>query len=628
MRERGEQGRGESRLEVPLGEAGKAVLEGDRLALLRQLQPARRLSGRLREDGGVRGAAAPPGATAAAVEDRQLGIPPAGDGGDLLLRLEDLPLGRQIAAVLAGVGVPDHDLETSVRRDSPVFEELRDDAGSRSQVVDRLEERHRTHVARPQLEQPVHVGRRAHARDDDRTRRARAVALAGPAQGLQQGLRPLAPRPQVLRVQTQVECRNVKAEQLHATAKRGQLAVRDPSASVLAEAAVEQIEVGSEVGRRPVSGLGSPLEHAVEATPDEGQLPAVRLLCVSASDLRQVGGQLGLVSGERLDELRRDPDHARRDRERPSELPHVLPVATDHEQASARERLLDGVRAGCRIPVRVTADPRAERERAGSTGEPRPVLGEDSFRCVEQAALEEPDSLPDLVAHSRPRRADLIRLPDQRDLARQLVANVLAGLEPLQQPAQPDVRHEYPASRRLGRMRRQHELQRDARSSLGQLGRRYPRVVEALEGCGERLPAGAPFAIVAPPPSDPVVLLGQVGELKVDGERPQHCCLALEREGAYLSLESCPELGAPARPRLARERPDPLDRVEELGALLLDEHLTERFPEKPNIAAEHVREHDRVIPRSTPRRLVRALFRPYSPIGGSRLPYRRQSELR
>ena len=366
-----------------------------------------------------------------------------------------------------------------------------DDAGSRSQVVDRLEERHRTHVARPQLEQPVHVGRRAHARDDDRARRTRAVAFAGPVQGLQQGLRPLASRLHVLRVQTYVECRNVKAEQLHATAKRGQLAVRDPSASVLAEAAVEQIEVGSQVGRRPVSRLGSPLEHAVEATPDEGQLPAVWLLCVSASDLRQVGGQLGLVSGERLDELRRDPDHARRDRERPSELPHVLPVATDHEQASAPERLLDGVGAGCRIPVRVPADPRAERERGREHAGSR-VRYSARTRSAASNRLRSKNQIPCRISSLTLGRAGRISSDCQISVISPASSSRTSSpaSSRCSRPLSRTCEDEDPASRRLGRMRREHELQRDARSSLGQLGRRYPRVVEALEGCRERLPPG------------------------------------------------------------------------------------------------------------------------------------------
>ena len=50
LREGGEQRRGDGRFEVPLGKAGQPVLEGDRLALLGQPEPARRLRRRLRQD--------------------------------------------------------------------------------------------------------------------------------------------------------------------------------------------------------------------------------------------------------------------------------------------------------------------------------------------------------------------------------------------------------------------------------------------------------------------------------------------------------------------------------------------------------------------------------------------------
>ena len=50
LRKRGEQRRSERRLEIALRETGEAVLERDRLALLGQLEPARRLPLWLREE--------------------------------------------------------------------------------------------------------------------------------------------------------------------------------------------------------------------------------------------------------------------------------------------------------------------------------------------------------------------------------------------------------------------------------------------------------------------------------------------------------------------------------------------------------------------------------------------------
>ena len=72
------------------------------------------MTGRLREDRSVGWAAAAAGAAAAPVEDRQLDAGLACDLDELFLRAVDLPLRCEEATVLAGVGVPDHDLEAAV----------------------------------------------------------------------------------------------------------------------------------------------------------------------------------------------------------------------------------------------------------------------------------------------------------------------------------------------------------------------------------------------------------------------------------------------------------------------------------------------------------------------------------
>src|SRR5256885_1137707 len=80
-------------LEVAARMAIGPVLERDGLALLGQLDAAGRMPRGLRGDRCVRGAAAPAGAAAAAVEDRQLDLVLCRDRGELLLRAEDRPLG-------------------------------------------------------------------------------------------------------------------------------------------------------------------------------------------------------------------------------------------------------------------------------------------------------------------------------------------------------------------------------------------------------------------------------------------------------------------------------------------------------------------------------------------------------
>jgi hypothetical protein len=59
------------------------------------------MAGRLRHDRGMRGSAAAAGTAAAAVEDRQFDAAFRGESGESLLSAVDLPIGREIAAVLA-----------------------------------------------------------------------------------------------------------------------------------------------------------------------------------------------------------------------------------------------------------------------------------------------------------------------------------------------------------------------------------------------------------------------------------------------------------------------------------------------------------------------------------------------
>ena len=127
--------------------------------------------GRLGEDRGVRRAASAPRTPAATVEDGQLDAALAREPREPLLRAEDLPLGRDDAAVLAGVGVADHHLEPVAR--APVEELGRERLGA-AEVVDRLEQRDDGHVEAclrgERLGEEDVVGRAGH-RDDQRVDR-------------------------------------------------------------------------------------------------------------------------------------------------------------------------------------------------------------------------------------------------------------------------------------------------------------------------------------------------------------------------------------------------------------------------------------------------------------------------
>ena len=128
-----------------------AVPISDDLALLRDLDTAAQRLGRLRKNGAVRGSAAASDAAAAAMKQFQRDIVLDAGAGQDALRVIEIPVRRQIAAVFAAVAVADHDLLAQgafagARRQvfaiGIVGEEPRHDLGRAIQVVDGLEKRH------------------------------------------------------------------------------------------------------------------------------------------------------------------------------------------------------------------------------------------------------------------------------------------------------------------------------------------------------------------------------------------------------------------------------------------------------------------------------------------------------
>jgi nitrogen regulatory protein P-II 1 len=125
--------------------------------------------------------------------------------------------------------------------------------------------------------------------------------------------------------------------------------------------------------------------------------------------------------------------------------------------------------------------------------------------------------------------------------------------------------------------------------------------------------------LVLPPAAEAVVLLGEIGELEVEGERPEHGRLPVGIEGAH----RFPQLVARrAVSRGAGQVTDPLLGLEQILPFLLDEDATEDLAEQANVAAERrvgVDFADRsgsvrplppsggsaMVPRFTPRRRVR-----------------------
>jgi hypothetical protein len=124
---------------------------------------------------------------------------------------------------------------------------------------------------------------------------------------------------------------------------------------------------------------------------------------------------------------------------------------------------------------------------------------EEIRRGVPEALLEEPEPLADLVDDARALRADLVGLPEQRDLLPE------AALEPQtlarREARVVERRHELGERavlledrprQRLRRMRRQDELDRDARRCRAQLLFSDSLLVEPEERLVERLASVAP----------------------------------------------------------------------------------------------------------------------------------------
>ena len=79
------------------------------------------------------------------------------------------------------------------------------------------------------------------------------------------------------------------------------------------------------------------------------------------------------------------------------------------------------------------------------------------------------------------------------------------------------------------------------------------------------------------------MLLGDVDELEEERERAQHRGLAFEAERGDRLAESASRAAGAG---IARKRADPLLVVEQLLALLLDEHAPEQVAEQAHVGAE------------------------------------------
>ena len=373
------------------------------------------------------------------------------------------------------------------------------------------------------------------------------------------------------RVHPNVELREVEPEQLDAAAQRGKRAVGDAPATIGPQAAVDHVEVLGEARDRRVRVVAEP-------PPGERELAPVGLVDVLVADRQRVFGQLALVTRDRVRQLRVDRRQPRGDADLCGKRTHLVAVAGEHQLPRPLERLADRARARTGIAVGVAPDPRAEAERRRRARKPQPVLGEQPLGRVDQALLEEPVAVADLVDDARAAGAHLVGLPEHRDLRSEVVVDLRTPqrreqrvVQLLEQRADAQVRGEHRAPRGLGRVRGQHELERDALRRL---------VAELQERVGERLARHSLLVQVLAPPPHAVMLLRDVRQLEIERERPQHASLLRVRQLLDRRTQLVERRPAPGP---ARQPPDVLDVREQRLVLLLDEHPPEQVAEQADV---------------------------------------------
>ena len=404
---------------------------------------------------------------------------------------------------------------------------------------------------------------------------------------------PLGAGAQLAGVDADVELRELEPEELDAAPQRRQPTVRHPVCAAGPQAAVEEVEIGGEVGGRCVAGPGSRLDPVPQAPPDEAELSPVRLVEVAVAELCRVLGKLARVTRDGLVELLRAGGDPVRDADRAGELPDLRRIGRERQLARPGERLGDGLRPGRGVAVEVAADPRPEAERCRRFREQLPVVGEQQLGDAHQALLEEPEAVPDLVDHAWTLRAHLVGLPQQRHLLRERCLDAPPAsrgerlvVELREQAAQAEMGREDGSPRGLGRVCGEHELERELPRRAFELRGLDGRLAQARDRLRERLARCPLLVLVLAAASEAVVLLGEIRELEVDAERAQHERLPFEVEPPDQPTQLLALRGPARRPRAPGEEADPLLLVEQVLALLLDEDPAQDVPEQTDVTPE------------------------------------------
>ena len=319
---------------------------------------------------------------------------------------------------------------------------------------------------------------------------------------------------------------------------------------------------------------GGTVVPAVRAGPGRGQpvrrqpqLAAMGRVGERPPQLPGDGGQGVGVTVQRAAERAARRHVLLRDRERPCDPPGGGLQPPQHVVGLDRHRRTRHLGRHARVAVAIAADPRVPSQERFERRRPRaaavrvepavhlPVHGRERG---EDRLVEQRQHGAHLVERLGPMAADRVRAPQARDLlAHPSPDLLLLGdperpiLELFQQRADPPQVLDDRAPLRLGGVRGQHG--RDAEVTH----RRRIRV-ERGDRIADRLPRAAPFA----QGPDAVALLGQVHQLEVARERPDHVLgpVQVERPRPAPSRDAAGRpwggLGTRSRP-CAAPRPDP-----------------------------------------------------------------------
>ncbi len=386
--------------------------------------------------------------------------------------------------------------------------------------------------------------------------------------------------------------RQVEAERLDLPPQVLQLAPGQSRRAARIQRPLQDVQVRQE-GRRPVVAAGRARPGRGQPVRRETELAAVRRVRERSPQLARDGGQRLGVAVQRPAERRARTDVVLRDRERPRDPPRGgLQPAQDVIGLDRHRRARD-LRRHARVAVAVAADPRVpsqerierRRPRAAAVRVERAVhLPVDGRERREDRLVEQREHRAHLVQRLGPVRPDRVRTPQPRDLLAHPALDLTLLGDPerpvlllLEQRADPpQVLHDR-APLRLGGVGGQH-------GGDPEVAHRRRIHVERRDRVAHRLPRAAPFA----QGPDAVPLLGQVDQLEVARERPDHVFGAVQVERRD-QIRHAPPAGvrgpAAVRDRGLAER---LDLAQERGAPALRDRVPEHGRQHPDVRPERV----------------------------------------